>query len=212
MRARRSPNEQSFEWLQAHDHARTVPCPAPPRGCGQPAGQPCLTLSEPCPPPPEGCGQPAGRRCHTGDELTHQRHELAAPAHAHRLIDAAAANPAGAPTGPAVPVDEPRTRAPHLVAANRLRRDLAAYREACDHCHLPIVWATNPSGDRVPVDADPTTGNEAAFVTLHVDDRGVRCVLLKPGQVAGARAAEQRLHVPHRETCRYGHLWSRFRK
>ncbi|WP_199444474.1 hypothetical protein [Umezawaea beigongshangensis] len=209
MTARRtpSPNAKSFEWWQAREHALTVACLLLPCGCN---AWRCARPEEHRPDPsarPRGCRAEVEQPCvdSEGRELT------GPPAHAHRLLAADAANPDAAPTGPAVPVDEPPARRAHLVSADRLRRDLTAHREPCSHCHRPIVWALNPAGDRVPVDADPSEGQDAALVTLHVDDRGVRCVLLTPGQVTGARAAGQRLHVPHRESCRYGHLWSRHR-
>ena len=158
------------------------------------------SLAAACPDPPHGCGAGAGEPCHlTGP-----------PAHPHRLLAADALRPRPDPV-----VDDPPRPAPgrRLVSADRVRADLARHREPCRYCHRPVVWATNPAGDRVPVDADPIPPGttEAALVTLHVDDRGPRSTRLTPGQIAGARAAGQRLHAPHRETCPSGHVWSRHR-
>jgi hypothetical protein len=170
-------------WLREHDHALTVACPLPPRGCNAQPGRPCTTRD--------------GR-------------VIEAPAHSLRLRAADRANPEGKPAAEQAPAAEVQP-VRHLVLAEQVRRDLASHVEPCGRCHRSIVWATNARGDRVPVDSQPSPSSGGRLATLHVDDRGVRVVLLSPGQVIGARAAGQRLYAPHRETCLYGHLWSRHR-
>lgn len=169
-------------------------------------------LTVPCPPPPEGCGQPAGAVCLGPQPLNpdHPRQPFRGTAHHLRIKAADTANPAGA--HPALPPDpEPAGR--HLVPADKTRRDLAPHRGACEHCGRAIVWAHNTKGDRLPVDADPDPTAVNKVVALSVDGRGfLQAVYLNDRQARGAREHGQQLHVPHRETCRYGHRWSRFRK
>lgn len=181
MTAKRSPNERSFGFWEEQTHITSVPCPEPPDGCGMPAGTKCV--------------QPSGK------EST----ESHFPGHWRRIRDADKANPAGA--RPALP-PEPERPSPgrHLVPADRVRRDLASYREPCGHCHRSVVWVTNERNDRLPVDPEPTSDG---VLVLTVDDRGVRSARLNERQAAGAREHGKGLHVPHRETCPKGDRWSR---
>lgn len=232
---RHSPNEKSFAWWQTQEHAMQVDCPPPPHGCGQPAGRPCVVLFTRCAPAPDGCDQPARLPClrdTPGDDergipartYRHTRRELAGPpAHAHRLTAADEAHPDTAPTGPAVPVEERPAPSRHLVSADQLRRDLASFRELCRHnCGAPIVWAYNTRGDPLPIDADPLPANSTwqTVVQLAVDidmSSGrpreiVRATSLTDRRtIASARAHGVPLHLPHRESCRYGDRWSRHR-
>lgn len=189
MSARRpNPNQISHQLWQEMEHIRTVPCPDPPDGCGQPAGQDCV--------------RPLGFT----DEPDAPRQPRRGPGCWRRVQAADKANPAGA--HPALP-PEAEQAAPgrHLVAASAVRRDLASYREPCRWCHRAVVWAVTPSGDRLPVDAEPSADG---VLVLSVDDRGVRTsVPLTKQQLPAAREHGQRLHIQHRETCPKGDRWSR---
>lgn len=233
---RASPNEKSFAWWQTQEHAMQVDCPLPPHGCGQPANRPCVVLSVRCAPMPDGCDQPARLPCLRDVEADpdrgiearnyrHTRRELAGPpAHAHRLTLANAASPQTAPTTPAVPVEPRPEPSRHLVSADQLRRDIASFRELCRHnCGAPIVWAYNTRGDPLPVDADPLPADSTwqTVVQLAVEvahPRGIpeeivrATYLTERRAIASARAHRVPLHLPHRESCRYGDRWSRHRR
>ncbi|GLZ36235.1 hypothetical protein Lesp02_84220 [Lentzea sp. NBRC 105346] len=185
--------QEVFRWslLEERAHARTVACPAPPKGCGQPVGADCLG------PPPLNPGA--------------ERQPFSGSAHHARIKLADQANPDNA--RPALPPEPDAGGRRHLVAADKLRSDLAPHRVACDHCGRSIVWAFNAKGDKLPVDADPDPTAIKQVVLLSIDGKGfLQAVYLNERQAVGARHHGQQLHQPHRETCRYGHLWSRFKK
>lgn len=165
--------------LPLREHVMTVDCRRPPHGCGEKAGDPC-------------------RNVLTGQLLPGIGHPL-------RLSDADADAEITRP--PVMADDVEPAPARRLVSADRIRRDLAHYRQACDYCTAPIVWATNGKGDLLPVDADPDA--EAGHLWLVVDDRGVRASALNRRQAAGAREQGKRLHRPHRKSCPKRLLWSR---
>lgn len=165
-------------------HALEVACPAPPAGCGQPAGQRCLG------PVPTG-----------GTE----RGWLHGPGHHGRIKAADAAHPERA--RPAITNTD---TAPATSRSDRFRDDLLPHLAQCEHCRTPIVWAYNPQNRRVPVDAEPDPDKVRDVVVLFVDAGGfVRATYLATeGQARGARAHGQLLHLPHRDTCQFAYRWS----
>lgn len=175
---RKADSGHSFEWLEEQKHALTVPCPPSPHGCGKPAGQLCVD-------PRDGAAL------------------VGPPAHPHRLTTADRARPEHIPSRPAEPAEPAPVR--RLVDARTIRGDLASYRQACQYCTGPIVWAENTRGDPLPVDADP---HADGHLWLTVDDRGITAGALTAGQAAGAREQGQRLHRPHRDSCPKRRLWS----
>lgn len=155
-------------------------------------------LAVACPPPPAGCGQPAGTRC------VGRAGVLSGPGHPGRIKAADAAHPEGA--RPAITDTAP---APAVRIA-RFRDDLVPHLAQCEHCRVAIVWAYNPKGQRVPVDAEPNPDKVRGVVVLFVDNGGFvqATYLASEGQARGARAHGQLLHLPHRETCRFAYRWS----
>jgi hypothetical protein len=125
------------------------------------------------------------------------------PAHAHRITAADRAAPDNVP--PALPEPRPAEPVPRLVDARGIRRDLASYRQPCQYCQAAIVWAVNPRGDPVPIDADP---HQQGYLWVTVTAQGPVASRLTAGQAAGAREHGHRLHRPHRESCPKRRLWS----
>lgn len=180
-----NPAQPPLDLVDAErQHALEVDCPPPPAGCGQPAGQRCLG-----PVPADG-----GERGFFPGPGHHGRIKAADAAHPER------ARPAIADAG----------TSPATSRIRRFRDDLVPHLAECEHCHKPIVWAYNPKGRRVPVDAEPHPSAVHDVIVLFVDAGGfVRATYLATeGQARGARAHGQSLHLPHRETCRFAHRWS----
>ncbi|MFC6089444.1 hypothetical protein [Saccharothrix lopnurensis] len=212
-RTRRHHHAQgTYDLLEERTHVLRVACPAPPDGCGAPVDQPCRQPHrprderEPCPPAPEGCGVRAWEPCTSW-------HGAPRPGLScwRRIRAADAAHPEDA--HPALPTPDPAAATEpgrRLLPVDQVRGDVAGHVEPCGWCHRRVVWAANPRGDRLPVDAEPSAdGHLVLSVVADGDASHVRAHPLAHGQLDGARRHGHRLHLPHRETCPQGTRWSR---
>lgn len=82
---------------------------------------------------------------------------------------------------------------------------------ACRSCRAPVLWAVTVQGNRMPLDAVPTSDGNVTLTGRHVaTDRGAapECRVESPGALPLFDDGVDRF-MPHHATCPHGEDWRR---